>query len=771
MLSAAIIARNEEKVLPRLLKSLKGISDICVVSTGSTDKTVEIAKEFGCNVIEVGDRFKKKATEEQVKEFRERFGIEPSFKAGVGYFHFADARNFAASQCKNDVCAHFDADEIVDWNLEEVKRLAETEDQLTYQFCFEHNPDGTPALEFEHSKILRKSKIHWIGQTHEIHTPIEGQTPKPPCYTDAIYLHHWQEPKPERGNYLPGLELSVLNKENPDRNQFYLAREYFYNKKWQDGVKMFEAALKIMWWKPERGQAYIFLSRCYKELGKREKAEECLFLSLKECDTRREPWFELGELTGKPYYYEAAMSVPFSKHGYINEKNLYGWVIPEKLAAHYGKAGDLNNSKKWWLEALKYNPPPFVLSAFENFYGKAPLISIVVPTCRPEGFKRLKESIEKFTLYPNIEIIEKAGEGTAVTKFNEGVEEAEGEIVVFMADDTEATYGWLIQAYVCLQEKLKGKGLVIFNDAHWEGSLANHWMASRDTMEELGETPRTSGNFFNEAYNHCSVDVELHCRLRDKRMVEYCPEAKIVHHHYHSPSRGTKPDKKDKFYEKIEGWANADRVLLPKRLEMLGLHEDAVKYQEWYSRLLEGNPNGPERRVVGSIAPVPLLEGKRYEWAAKTPCKTVLDIGCSSGFGSRFFAVDYTGVDYDEDVIKFAKDQYTNVAFASNPKFIHADIHDFELKHYDTIVAFEVLEHLKDGKELAQKLKKHCENLFCSCPYKEPPGALGQYHVLHGLTEKDFPGFTYQWLYMNGEIHDKPDPGKCCLMLMHYAKC
>ena len=41
-----LIARNEEKVLPRLLKSLVGIKDIVILDTGSTDQTVEVAKKL-----------------------------------------------------------------------------------------------------------------------------------------------------------------------------------------------------------------------------------------------------------------------------------------------------------------------------------------------------------------------------------------------------------------------------------------------------------------------------------------------------------------------------------------------------------------------------------------------------------------------------------------------------------------------------------------------------------------------------------------------------
>ncbi|RMD47411.1 MAG: glycosyltransferase, partial [Aquificota bacterium] len=50
--SVAIITYNEEKNLPKTLKAVKDIADeIIVVDSYSTDKTVEIAKNFGAKVF------------------------------------------------------------------------------------------------------------------------------------------------------------------------------------------------------------------------------------------------------------------------------------------------------------------------------------------------------------------------------------------------------------------------------------------------------------------------------------------------------------------------------------------------------------------------------------------------------------------------------------------------------------------------------------------------------------------------------------------------
>lgn len=52
MISLCMIARNEEKFLPKCLESVKGLVDeMIVVDTGSDDKTIEIAGSFGAKVL------------------------------------------------------------------------------------------------------------------------------------------------------------------------------------------------------------------------------------------------------------------------------------------------------------------------------------------------------------------------------------------------------------------------------------------------------------------------------------------------------------------------------------------------------------------------------------------------------------------------------------------------------------------------------------------------------------------------------------------------
>ena len=81
LLSVAIVTLDEERNLARTLASVSFADEIVVVDSGSTDRTVEIAKSFGAKVFH-----------------REWPG-------------FAAQKNFAISQCSGDWILSLDADE------------------------------------------------------------------------------------------------------------------------------------------------------------------------------------------------------------------------------------------------------------------------------------------------------------------------------------------------------------------------------------------------------------------------------------------------------------------------------------------------------------------------------------------------------------------------------------------------------------------------------------------------------------------------------------
>jgi len=179
--------------------------------------------------------------------------------------------------------------------------------------------------------------------------------------------------------------------------------------------------------------------------------------------------------------------------------------------------------------------------------------------------------------------------------------------------------------------------------------------------------------------------------------------------------------------------------------------------------------NNWERVVIGKEEKIPPKETSRYVWACDNLIgKKILELGCGCGYGLRLLPddIDYIGVDNEDKIIEFARQHYDDKG-----TFIVSDLKNIDFRGYDTIIAFEILEHISYGKELAQSLKKYCKCLMITVPYNEPKGFWGEHHVLHNLVEKDFPDFDIKYILYTGEISDKPIPDRNDnLILMKWTK-
>ena len=181
--------------------------------------------------------------------------------------------------------------------------------------------------------------------------------------------------------------------------------------------------------------------------------------------------------------------------------------------------------------------------------------------------------------------------------------------------------------------------------------------------------------------------------------------------------------------------------------------------------------NNYERAVFLKGDPVYPREATRYLWANRNLLgKNILEIGCSTGYGSQFLPndVNYLGLDYDPIIIGVANEQ----GWGQGVSFINSDIEVFPLQQYDTIIAFEFIEHINNGLEIAQKLKQHCKRLLLTTPHNEPVGFWGEHHKLHGLNESHFPNFKYNYINERGYISETlpaiNEQNKFNLMIMRW---
>lgn len=142
-LSVAIITKNEEKNLPHCLRSVSFSDDIVVVDSGSTDRTVEIAREYGCRVF--------------VEDWK---GYGPQ-------------KNSAVDKCKHEWVLLLDADERVPAKTQEViEKILEKPKVTAYRFKMKHHVHGKWIRHAgywpdKQIRLVNKTEGSFLGMIHE----------------------------------------------------------------------------------------------------------------------------------------------------------------------------------------------------------------------------------------------------------------------------------------------------------------------------------------------------------------------------------------------------------------------------------------------------------------------------------------------------------------------------------------------------------------------------------------------------------------------------
>jgi 2-polyprenyl-3-methyl-5-hydroxy-6-metoxy-1,4-benzoquinol methylase len=191
-----------------------------------------------------------------------------------------------------------------------------------------------------------------------------------------------------------------------------------------------------------------------------------------------------------------------------------------------------------------------------------------------------------------------------------------------------------------------------------------------------------------------------------------------------------------------------------KILEIHALNLAKKHHPDWYRWRLTNNY---ERAVFLNGDPVHARETTRYLWANRHLLgERVLEVGCSTGYGSQFLpnSIEYVGLDYDPIIINVAREQ----EWGLNRFFKCFDINHHHISNQETIIAFEVIEHLSNGLEVVERLKRNCKRLLISVPHNEPVGFWGEHHKLHGLTEQNFPGAQFAYISEHGYCTEQMIP-------------
>lgn len=352
--SVVLIAKNESKTLPRLLKSLEPFlargGELVVVDTGSEDDTVAVAKSAGALVFECGDRFMIELTDEQVDEINEHVG-DAVVSSGGKFFNFSAARNFAAQLASNDFVSMPDCDE--QWSvldIEYVNRMIieQQVDQLQYEFVFSHDTiTGEPTKQFRHSKFYSRKKLEWRGIIHEILQVIDKEQLLVEQYVgpDQLFLEHFQQQSESRRRYITGLAYeyqfgSSLDKGQftcqSDRNLHYFGRELYYEKKYEAAIKVLQKHAEMTdVWQPEQANSMNYIGTCYGMLGDAPNKLLWKMKALELCECRHfmlelaQHWLSQKKWRQATAFAVGALELP--KLGYYFENSVDFTTLPHEI--------------------------------------------------------------------------------------------------------------------------------------------------------------------------------------------------------------------------------------------------------------------------------------------------------------------------------------------------------------------------------------------------------------------------------------------------------
>ena len=579
LFSIVLITKNEENTLPKCMESLEEFrnrgGEIIIGDTGSTDNTIEVAKSFGCIVHSINAMIDIDA--KTSKEINERFIEDGELvimpENGSRIFDFSTARNLALAYASNEFIVSLDGDEAyTKFDIDYInEKIQSGSTQLQYQFVYAHNEDGTPSMQFRQCKAFDRRLMEWKGIIHEYvgyKDGFEGQGFCSDIEETFIKLEHWQEPNKEhRGKYITGLAYDCYMHQDNDRHSHYLAREFYYTNRPKSAIKEFKRHISFNAWHSEKAQSMIYIGECYGFLGDRENQISYYSLAFHTDSYRREALIKLAQYylwsnnyMGAICYAKASLEIGWQDY-YANHLSHYTDEPHRILYLAYGYIGNLIEARKHIDICLSYHPNHPDYLAHYRYYFDLPKISVLIPhivATREEGLRKCVDSIKNQS-YPQdkIEIKILLGDESVPNKVKQGVEDTDGDLIIFASNDIEFDKDDFMKAY--LDHKETSKELIVFDTGvrNENGYICEHFMISRNALTYL-----TNGEIFDTRFHHIGCDDYLWHQMSMVAESMISTRTKTKHFHF---SRTDAPF--DDTYQK--GWKNIeqDRELLKILIE------------------------------------------------------------------------------------------------------------------------------------------------------------------------------------------------------------
>ncbi len=197
-ISLAMIARDREIELARCLEAVAPHVDeiILVDAGGSVDRTPEVARKFGAQVIEFNPKTHPEAFYLDTEEHFAKYQIPGPFSGKWGLGDFAAPRNLSFSLCTKDYILWLDSDDLIQ-NPEKLRFTIEKMEEkgtdavfMYYEYDFDEQ--GRCITKQVRERIIRRAafedgRIKWRQPIHE---HLHGAGLKNGLLFDNIHIRH-----------------------------------------------------------------------------------------------------------------------------------------------------------------------------------------------------------------------------------------------------------------------------------------------------------------------------------------------------------------------------------------------------------------------------------------------------------------------------------------------------------------------------------------------------------------------------------------------------
>lgn len=210
-ISLCLIAKNEEKNVPVLFESIRDCFDeIVFTDTGSTDKTIEVAKEWAAKI-----------------------GVKISFYNFEWVKDFSKARNFGLEKVTTDFAMWMDLDDslgnreaFINWRNEAMA----FGDYWLAKYHYALNEHGKPIIQFLRERVLKMSfNPRFRYFIHEGVQIVQGMRAN---VINTWWIDHRRTKEEMEQDHGRNLEIIEPRKEELDgRLWFYFGKELYENKK------------------------------------------------------------------------------------------------------------------------------------------------------------------------------------------------------------------------------------------------------------------------------------------------------------------------------------------------------------------------------------------------------------------------------------------------------------------------------------------------------------------------------------------------------------